>query len=187
MTASTVTVIEETATTATTTRQPWMKVGAGVLALALAAGGAYFWHQSSLYVSSTNAYVNANVVKVAPLVTGEVVAVPVVNNQMVKAGDLLAQVDPQPYQLALAQAQAQLAQVRENAASALVSEREAEADIAAAQATLEQARRDAGRMQELLVKHYVSPDMADKARTAVTTGTAQVQVAVARRDAARLS
>lgn len=168
-------------------RKLWFRAGLGALALATVAAGAWFWHQSSLYVSSTNAYVNANVVRVAPQVTGQVVELPIRNNQTVKAGELLAVIDPQPFQLALAQAEAQLAQVREQSARARVSEREAGADIARNQAELEQSRRNAGRMQELLAKHYIAPDMADKARTAVTTGAALVTVAEAKREEARLA
>lgn len=186
MSSSTLAVDDEQST-ATPARSLWVRLGIGAGVLAAVAAGAWFWHQGTLYVDSSNAYVNANIVRVAPQITGEVVQLPISNNQMVKAGDLLAVIDPQPYKLALAQAEAQLAQIREEGARARVGEQEAVAAIASAQATLAQARRDSARMQELLVKHYVSPDMADKAQTAVITSQSNVAVAQAKREESRFA
>ena len=58
-----------------------------------------------------DAYVRANLVGIAPHVSGPIVELPVVDNQAVKAGDLLFIVDPRPYQVALDRARADLAVV----------------------------------------------------------------------------
>ncbi|MGB9495031.1 MAG: HlyD family secretion protein [Azonexus sp.] len=58
---------------------------------------------------TTQARINAFVVPVVPQVAGEIVAVAVTTNQQVKKGQLLAQIDPERYQLAVAAAEAQLA------------------------------------------------------------------------------
>src|SRR5262249_35845359 len=58
-----------------------------------------------------DAYVRANIVGIAPHVSGPIVELPVVDNQPLKAGDLLFVVDPRPYQVALDRARADLAVV----------------------------------------------------------------------------
>ena len=50
----------------------------------------------------------ANVIQIAPRVSGPIVDLPIKDNQFVKAGDLLFQIDPRTYQAALEQAKAQL-------------------------------------------------------------------------------
>ncbi len=52
--------------------------------------------------------VRANVVRVAPRVSGPIVALPIKDNQFVKTGDLLFEIDPRTYQAALDQAKANL-------------------------------------------------------------------------------
>jgi multidrug resistance efflux pump len=63
---------------------------------------------------TTQARVNAFVVPIAPQVAGEVLSVDVHTNQLVKKGQLLAQIDPVRYQLAVASAEAQLALTYQN-------------------------------------------------------------------------
>ena len=75
--------------------------------------------------------VRADVVKIAPRVNGYLVKVAIHDNQFVRAGDLLFQIDPQPYQLAVDQAKVQLDQSREDVASL-------EAAVKVAEATVEQ-------------------------------------------------
>ena len=78
-----------------------------------------------------DAQVSANVVQIAPRVSGYLVKVAVKDNQFVKKGDLLFQIDPASYQLTLDQALVSLDQARENVAAL-------EADVRAAQATVKQ-------------------------------------------------
>jgi len=60
------------------------------------------------YVETDNAYVNANMIKVAAQVDGRVVRINVTNNQFVKAGTLLFELDPVPFKTALNKESAQL-------------------------------------------------------------------------------
>jgi membrane fusion protein (multidrug efflux system) len=71
-------------------------------------GGYTYWRHSQLFPSTDNAYLRANVVRVAPLVAGAVLEVPVHDNQKVKTGDVLLRIDPAPYDAALKSAQARL-------------------------------------------------------------------------------
>jgi len=58
-----------------------------LLVLALSIVGIGYWRYTEHYVSTEDAYVNANVVQVAPRVTGQVAHLYVVNNQYVKKGE----------------------------------------------------------------------------------------------------
>ena len=75
----------------------------GVPALMLAAI-AYIYLVSGRYVSTDNAYVKADMVSVSPDVGGRIVRVFVAQNQAVKTGEPLLEIDPAPYRLALAEA-----------------------------------------------------------------------------------
>ena len=63
---------------------------------------------------TTQARVNAFVVPIAPQVAGEILTVDVRTNEIVKKGQLLAQIDPARYELAVAAAEAQLALTEQN-------------------------------------------------------------------------
>jgi len=81
-----------------------------IVVILIAAGviGVRYWLHSQRYVSTDNAYLNANTVEIAAQISGPVIRVYVKDNQAVKAGDPLFDIDPRPYQLALEKAQAQL-------------------------------------------------------------------------------
>jgi len=66
----------------------------------------HYWRLSRLYVSTDNAYVNANRIEIAAQVSGPVRAIWIRDQQPVKLGELLFQIDPEPYQLAVDAAQA---------------------------------------------------------------------------------
>ncbi len=108
----------------------WLLFSAIILVLAL-----WYWRHTTDFPSTDDAYVQANVVNVAPEVSGRVVAINVKNNQDVKAGTILFQIDPKPYIYALKQAKAQYDLARQaagadldavNVAKSLVTERQAE-------------------------------------------------------------
>ncbi|NEV64927.1 HlyD family secretion protein [Thiorhodococcus minor] len=75
--------------------------------------------------------VRANVIQVAPRVSAPIVALPIKDNQFVKAGDLLFEIDPRTYQAALDQAKANLDQARDRV-------KDLEAQVKSAEAALEQ-------------------------------------------------
>ena len=73
-----------------------------VIPLVALALGFACWLSSGRYVSTDNAYVGADKSLITPQVTGAIVAVHVVEGQKVKVGDPLFDIDPQPYEIALA-------------------------------------------------------------------------------------
>ncbi len=87
----------------------------------LALGAVAYWIYSQMYVSTDDAYLNANVVQVAPRVTGQVLDLYVQDNQYVQKGQLLFKLDPALFVVAIDQAQAQLLQDQANLANAEVT------------------------------------------------------------------
>jgi membrane fusion protein (multidrug efflux system) len=71
-----------------------------------------YWTTGRYLVSTDDAYVDAHSAIIAPEVSGYIVAVPVDDNQPVKAGQLLARIDPRDYETALAQARADVQATR---------------------------------------------------------------------------
>src|SRR3546814_2943345 len=80
--------------------------------LILLGAGGYIWIGSGRSASTDNAYIRADKVSVSSEVGGRIVAVYVKENQQVKAGDLLYRIDAEPYEIAIAQANAQIAQAQ---------------------------------------------------------------------------
>jgi membrane fusion protein (multidrug efflux system) len=78
-----------------------------VLLAATVGGVLLYWHYAELYPSTDNAYTGANVVRVAPQVSGPIVRVYVTGDDRVATGDPLFDIDPTPYDAALRNARAQ--------------------------------------------------------------------------------
>jgi RND family efflux transporter MFP subunit len=109
--------------------------------------------------------VRANVINIAPDVSGAVVALPVHDNELVKKGDLLMQVDPSHYQIAVEQA---------------------EAALAARKAELQMRRDDAKRRADM-DSLVVSKESMDNATHTASAAEAAYQQAQAALDAAKLN
>ncbi len=77
--------------------------------VAVAAGSFYAWKYFSAYESTDDAEVDGNINAISARINGYVVDVPVDNERYVKAGEVLARIDPKDYAVALAQAEADLA------------------------------------------------------------------------------
>jgi len=80
-----------------------------VIPLIAASIGFTWWLHGGRYVTTDNAYIGADKVLITPQVTGPIVAIHVIEGQKVKAGDPLFNIDPQPFEIALAQARGKLA------------------------------------------------------------------------------
>ncbi|HEX5421662.1 MAG TPA: HlyD family secretion protein [Gammaproteobacteria bacterium] len=153
-----------------------------VVAAILVAAGIYawrYWRHSQLYVSTDDAYVNANVVQIAAQVSGPVTELYVRNQQHVQAGDALFQIDPRPFQLALDAAQAQLALARQQVQQDTSAVAAARAMLAQRQAELQNAQSNYQRLRNLAQKKLVSPQDVEAARTQQLTAAAAVNAAMA--------
>jgi membrane fusion protein (multidrug efflux system) len=122
-------------------------VSAVVLVAALA-WGAYYALVLDHFESTDNAYVQGNVVQVTPQVAGTVTAIHADDTDFVKAGQPLVSLDRADGQVALEQAEAQLAQTVREARTLFVNNRTLKAQIAARDAEVARARSDVQRAQD---------------------------------------
>lgn len=125
----------------------------------LAAGGVligivavWFVYRSFCYEETDDAFVQGHIVAISPKVSAHVEKVLVDDNQPVKAGDLLLELDSRDFEVKVAQAQA---------------------DLQAARAEEEQAKRDVERYQSLVEKQELSKQAFDKAQLRMQTASAQ--------------
>jgi membrane fusion protein (multidrug efflux system) len=126
------------------------------------------------YVETDNAYVKADMVPVSAQVSGAILEVLVRENQTVSAGQVLFRLDPAPFQVAVAKAQAKLGQVRTDLAALKASYREKQAEIRLARTRYSFAVKDRERQAELAAKKFISPSKLDDARQAAEVAGQQV-------------
>ena len=167
-------------------RRNWIKLALLlVVPLLLIIGGGYFWLTSGRYISTDNAYVQQDMVSISPDVSGRIVAVNVGENQRVKAGDVLFRIDPEPYKIALAQADADLATARVEVSTMATDTGSAQADIQSARADIALAEATYGRQAALMKRGFTTRASFDAATQAVAAaraklGTAEASAARAR-------
>ncbi|MBA4162507.1 MAG: secretion protein HlyD [Novosphingobium sp.] len=154
------------------------------LPLALIIGGVVYWRSLQGQVSTDNAYVHLDKVSVSGQVTGKIVEVLVRENQHVKAGDLLFRIDPEPYQLQIAQADASIAGAQASQASLANSSALSGADISAAQEQIAFARSNLQRQEALWKKGFTTKAAYEAALHQVAMGEEALRLAMAKRDEA---
>lgn len=130
--------------------------------------GGYFWLTSGRYVSTDNAYVQQDMVSVAPEVSGVVSEVLVRENQPVRRGQLLFRIDPRPFRIALAQAEAQIAAATVQVNQLATQSAGTAADIQGATDNLAYAQRQFARYEELLGRGFTTRTQYDTALHDVT-------------------
>jgi len=110
----------------------------GAVLLAALLGGVYLYVDNAEHFQSTDdAFIAARQSSLAPKVSGYLTAVPVTDNEHVKAGDVIARIDARDYRTALDQAEAQVA-----AAQASIENIDAQLDVQKAQINANQAQVD---------------------------------------------
>ena len=92
-------------------------IAAAVVVVALVAGF-FYWLNARHYVTDDDAQVDGDIVNLSPRISGTIIAVHVQENQRVKAGDPIAELDPRDYEVAYQEAQAALAQAKASQAEA---------------------------------------------------------------------
>jgi len=165
-------------------RRKWGRIALMLsVPLLIAAVGGYFWLTGGRYVSTDNAYVQQDMVSIGPDVTGRIVDVRVKENQRVKAGDILFVIDPEPYRIALAQADAALANARVQVATLSTDTGGAAADIESARADIQLAQATYDRQDALMQRGFTTRASLDTARHELAASKARL--ANAQADAAR--
>jgi multidrug efflux system membrane fusion protein len=158
-------------------------IALAIVAIAVAAA-LYAGHRSTIHPSTDDATIDADIVHVAPAVGGRIIEMAVAENARVSRGDLLFQIDPLPYRLAVAQAEADLAIARaelDTKRRVLATER-SNAVIAAdqarrAQTNRELAARTVERLGPLASQGYVSTQLLDQAQVAQHDATSSLRQA----------
>jgi membrane fusion protein (multidrug efflux system) len=177
-------------------RRPFYKrrgvliIGAVVLLLAVVFGVRY-WLYARSHESTDDAFIDGHIVQVSPKVSGYVAKIYVKDNQQVKEGDLIAELDARDYEVRLQQAQAALD-------AGLAKENEAKSNVsltrATSSATVQQARaavqRSRSQVQSQRAGAASSQSKANEASSAVATAEAnvaqtQAQVVAAQADVTR--
>lgn len=108
---------------------------AGIPALAVM-GALLWWLWGGRYISTENAYVKADIVQVSSEVSGRVIEVFVKEHAVVKAGDPLLKLDPEPFNIALEKVEAELDQTRTQVEALRAQHAEAVAELKEAQSKI---------------------------------------------------
>ena len=183
-------------------RKTWLIRLGIVVIVATVLWALYYFLVGRNHVSTDNAYVNAEMAQVTPLIAAQAIDVRVTDTQPVRKGDLLVRLDPTNAQIAVAQAEADLAEARRRfrqtgatsqSLSAQVSARDADivqarAALQSAQADYEKARVDLDRRQALVGEGAVSGEEVTAARKALASAQAalgQARAGVATAQATR--
>jgi membrane fusion protein (multidrug efflux system) len=174
--------------TKTTTRSRWslkqlLIAAAALLFLGVAAGyGNYYWTTGRFLVSTDDSYVEAHSVLISPKVSGYISEVPVDDNQSVKAGDVLARIDPRDYRTALDQARANVAAAQaaietlnqQTAQQKLVVEQDRQ-QVASDQAALVYSQQDYQRYTQLAKDGWGTVQRAQQAQADIREKDAALQ------------
>ncbi len=182
-------------TSAAKPRQPLRRVVLGLVLCLGLGGGAYagwdWWTVGRFFVGTDDAYVQADISVLAAKVSGYLEAVPVVNGQAVKRGDVIARLDAGDYRLAVRAAEDKLATQESTiarigrqgeAAQAQVLQSAAQVDAAKADAVRASADygRATGMQADYVAKSRLDQAKADRDRTEAAVKSAEAALVAAR-------
>jgi membrane fusion protein (multidrug efflux system) len=147
-----------------------------VLPLVAVIGGTAFYLNGGRYVTTDDAYVGAQKVLITPDISGKIEKVVVRDGQRVNEGDILFEIDPVPFRLALQQAQANLATAKTNY-DTLKSNIQIYGQMGdLAQQGVDLKRRDVDRKTSLVRSNVGSQLDLDNSTTALVTASAQLEL-----------
>jgi membrane fusion protein, multidrug efflux system len=146
-----------------------------VLPLIVAVAGVVFYLNGGRYVGTDDAYVGAQKVLVTPDISGKIVKVLVKEGQNVKEGDELFEIDREPFQLALNQAKAQLAQAQTTYENLIANIKIYGQMLDLAQQGVDLKQKDVDRKQALVNQKVGSQLDLDNSATSLVTAGAQAQ------------
>lgn len=155
-------------------RNPWVKIAIGVVAVVIVAAVVAWWLISRNYETTDDAFVDTHIVHIAPQVAGQVTRVAVADNQLVREGAPLVEIDSAEAQTRLAQARAQEAQARTQLEQARAAERGAAAQALSAEHDLERYQLLARTAPQAVAQQQI-----DRARATFDSAAAQRRAAAA--------
>jgi membrane fusion protein (multidrug efflux system) len=140
-------------------RLPLMLTGV----IVVAAGAGYVYLTGGRYMSTDDAYIQGGMASVSSSVAGRVIEVKVRDNQLVHNGDILFQIDPTPYQVAVEEARARLGSARLEITSLKSDYRQQGALVQSAQDSVHFAQTEYDRQMHLLASGISSQAQFDRA------------------------
>ncbi len=166
----------------------WRKIAAQIVTIVAVLGAAalilWVWNITEEHPRTDDAAARANVIGIAPRVRGQISKLNVQDNQAVPAGDVLFEIDPADYELALENAKAALATLDQEIEVARSQDAQLKFQVKAAEAGVEQAKaelKQAGdtlqRLQPLLPDGFAKADDVDRAATAKNVAAAALAAA----------
>ncbi|GAB2178516.1 HlyD family secretion protein [Dongia sp. agr-C8] len=155
-------------------RRRWRRLllALGPVVVILVSGAVYL--NGGRFQGTDNAYIKAHMTSISPEISGRVVAVPVHENQVVKQGTVLLQIDPEPLKIALTGAQAELAAARNDIDAQKAAYRQRQADLQMANDNVGLAKREYARREKLFNAKTISESDYDEARNQYSVAQAQV-------------
>lgn len=147
-----------------------------VLPLVALVAGLTFYLHGGRYVTTDDSYVGAQKVLITPDVSGKIISVAVKEGQKVTTGDALFQIDPVPYQLALAQARGKLEDARTSHANLVANVKLYSQTLEIVGAGIAIKQRDVERKSSLVKSNVGSQLDLDKSSTDLVTAQAQQQL-----------
>jgi membrane fusion protein (multidrug efflux system) len=157
----------------------------GIVPLLIIAGAVSYWYSLQGKVSTDNAYVQQDKVSVGAEIGGKIISVVVREGQQVRAGEVLFIVDPEPYAIQLAQADAAIASAQANAMALASAPALSGADIAAAREDIGFARANAERQRALWSRGFTTRADHEAAQHQLAQAQETLRLAEARQVEAR--
>ena len=142
----------------------------GIIALSVALAvilTAFYYRHAERFPSTDDAYVDADVVGIVSQVAGPIVNLPIEDNQAVRAGDLLFEIDPRPFAIAVEKARAELEKTGQNVSALADQIASAEARVQEAKASLRLAETQWKRIEPLSKIGAVPFQDRDKAQASL--------------------
>lgn len=155
------------------------KSGLILLAIAILGGvfTLYWLIDARTRISTDNAFIQASVHPVSSRVRGTVLAVHVTDNQPVKKGDVLVELDTSDYQVGVSRSEAELALARSESSAEQIQVRASQALLDTAEAQLLQASHDVTRGRTLYNKDVIPKEALEKLETSYTVAKARANQA----------
>lgn len=176
-------------TVQTTSKEPkrkWSRIALMLIVpLALVGGSLAYWQSLQGKVSTDNAYVQQDMVSISAEVGGKIVEVLVAEGDMVAAGDLLFRIDPEPFRLQIAEADAAIASAQANVIALRNSPDLAGVDIAAAKEDIAFAQARFDRVKAIWERGFSTKENYDAAEHALQQARESLRQAEARQQEAR--
>jgi membrane fusion protein (multidrug efflux system) len=157
----------------------------GVAVIAVIGVLLYHFLYGQYHVTTKDAYVNGNMIRLQPQVTGTVTYIGVDQTQPVEAGQILVQLDAKDAEASLAQAKANLAQTVRDVVQLFADEKRQEAVLYAQQAQLVRANKELARDRGLIGSRGVSQEELERAEESARSAEAGIRQAHASLESVR--